>query len=45
MGAQKLTRENLKVVWAEFSILSTAVFVVNVIVCHRPARLHLEFKI
>ncbi len=30
-GAQKLTRENLKVAWAKFSTLSEAVFAMCVI--------------
>ncbi len=40
-GARKLTGENLKVVLAEFSTLSLAVFVMSAITLHRQ---HLEVK-
>ncbi len=43
-GAQKLTEENLKVVWAEFSTLSLAVFVKSKIASHRQAHPCLELK-
>ncbi len=36
--------ENLKVVWAKFSTLSQAVFVMNVMTWHRQARPCLELK-
>jgi hypothetical protein len=35
---------NLKVVWADFSTLSLAVFVLSVIEWNTKARLHLELK-
>jgi hypothetical protein len=43
-GAQKLTGENLKVVWAKFSTLSEAVFAMCVIARQSQARPHLEMK-
>ncbi len=43
-GAQKLTGENLKVAWAEFSTLSMPVFAMSVIARHGQARPHLELK-
>jgi hypothetical protein len=43
-GAQKPTGKNLKVVAAEFSTLSQAVFVMSVIAWRRQARPHLELK-
>jgi hypothetical protein len=43
-GAQKLTRDNLKVIWVEFSTLSVAVFVMSVIEWHRQAHPHLKLK-
>ncbi len=43
-GAEKLTGENLKVVWAEFSTLSLVVFIMNVISLSRHVRPHLELK-
>ena len=43
-GERKLTGVNLKAVWAEFSTLSWAVFVLTVTACHRQARPRLEFK-
>ncbi len=43
-GAKKLTGENLKVVWAKFSTLSQAVFVLREIVQQRQARPRLELK-
>jgi hypothetical protein len=42
--AKKLTGEKLKVVWAEFSTLSQAVFVMSVNAWHIQARSHLELK-
>ncbi len=42
--AQKLTGENLKVDWDEFSTLSLTVFIMSVIVWSRQARPHLELK-
>jgi hypothetical protein len=44
LSAQNLTLNNLKVVWAEFSTLSLAVFVVSATVCHRQARPNLKLK-
>ncbi len=43
-GAGKLTRDNLKVVWAKFSTLSLAVIVMIVIPRHIQAIPHLELK-
>jgi len=43
-GAQKLTGDDLKVVCAEFSTLSQAVFVMSVIKLHRQARPRLELR-
>jgi len=43
-GARKLTRDNLEVVWARFSTLSSAVFVMSVIRLHAQAQPHLELK-
>ncbi len=37
--------DNLKAVWAEFSTLSLAVFVISVNECHTQARPRLELKI
>ncbi len=42
--AQNLTGENLKVVWAKFSTLSQAVFIIGVTAQHTQARPHLELK-
>ncbi len=41
---QKLSGVKLKVVWAKFSTLSLAVFVMSVIMWHSQARPHLELK-
>jgi hypothetical protein len=41
---QKLTGENLKVIWAKFSSLILAVLVSSVIAWYRQARPHLELK-
>ncbi len=43
-GEEKLKEEYIKVVWAEFSTLSLAVFVLTEIVWHRQARARLELK-
>jgi hypothetical protein len=43
-GVQKLTGDNLKVVAAEFSTYSLAVFVMSVIAWHTHARPQLELK-
>ncbi len=43
-GAQKITGDGLKLVWAEFSTLSQAVFVISVIAWHTLAHPHLELK-
>jgi hypothetical protein len=44
LGAQKLTGENLKVVWAKFSTLSLAVFVMSIIAWYRQTRSYLKLK-
>jgi hypothetical protein len=43
-GVLTLTGDNLKVVWAEFSTLSWAVFVLNEIAWPGQVRPHLELK-
>ncbi len=43
-GAQKLTGDNLKVIWTVFSYLRWAVFVVSSTAWHVLARPHLELK-
>jgi hypothetical protein len=43
-GARKLTGENLKVVWAKFSTLSWAVFIMSAIARYGSTRNHLKLK-